>query len=180
MKKKNMISIFVFILLIAVSISSATGTIDENEIYNMKNDDYNNLIKQVIKSGVISNDDWLQQDKLLTSDGAASDLFGYSVSIDGGYAIVGARFDDDNGEDSGSAYIFTTEEAPVFLLGTITNLNVTENYKTFYANFLLYLCFKPFTFNIYRDYEEIMISNDYFGFVGQGFIIGRFRTLRII
>ena len=54
MQKKNMISIFVCMLLIAVSISSVTGTIDKNETLNMKNDDYNDLIKQVIESGIIS------------------------------------------------------------------------------------------------------------------------------
>jgi hypothetical protein len=46
--------------------------------------------------------------KLTASDGAAYDYFGYSVSIsgDGLTAIVGAYRDDDNGTDSGSAYIF--------------------------------------------------------------------------
>jgi len=106
MQKKNMISIFVCMLLIAISVSSVTGTIDENESLNMKNDDYNNLIKQVIENGVISTDDWLEQDKLLASDGTAYDMFGYSVSIDGDYAIIGAPYDDDNGAGSGSAYIF--------------------------------------------------------------------------
>jgi len=48
MQKKNMISIFVCMLLIAVSISSVTGTIDEDETLNMKNDDYNTLIKQAL------------------------------------------------------------------------------------------------------------------------------------
>ena len=43
--------------------------------------------------------------KLLASDGAAGDLFG-QVSISGDYAIIGAYHDDDNGTDSGSAYIF--------------------------------------------------------------------------
>jgi len=46
--------------------------------------------------------------KLLANDGAGSDLFGYSVAISGPTAIVGARRDDDNGNDSGSAYIFDT------------------------------------------------------------------------
>ena len=104
--KKKIIGIFVFMLLIAVSISSVNGTIGENETLNMKNDERNNLVKQVIKSGVISNDDWLEQDKLLASDGAVGDYFGYSVSIDGDYAIVGAHHDNDNGDGSGSAYIF--------------------------------------------------------------------------
>ena len=48
-----------------------------------------------------------QLHKLTASDGAASDYFGISVTISGNYAIVGARFDDDNGSASGSAYIFT-------------------------------------------------------------------------
>jgi hypothetical protein len=44
--------------------------------------------------------------KLTASDGAADDRFGYSISISGDYAIVGAEYDDDNGTESGSAYIF--------------------------------------------------------------------------
>ncbi|MCH8152249.1 MAG: FG-GAP repeat protein [Planctomycetes bacterium] len=44
--------------------------------------------------------------KLLADDGAALDIFGWSVAISGATAIVGAWFDDDNGLDSGSAYLF--------------------------------------------------------------------------
>jgi len=49
---------------------------------------------------------WIQQAKLTPSDGAPADGFGYSVSISGEFALVGAPFDDDDGVDSGSAYIF--------------------------------------------------------------------------
>ncbi len=49
---------------------------------------------------------WEQEAKLIASDGAAGDLFGCSVSIDGDYALIGAHHDDDNGIDSGSAYMF--------------------------------------------------------------------------
>ncbi len=49
---------------------------------------------------------WSEQAKLTASDGTASDNFGRSVSISGDYVIVGANYDDDNGEYSGSAYIF--------------------------------------------------------------------------
>jgi|GEM_PF-574380 len=49
---------------------------------------------------------WLQQDKLTASDGYNSDSFGFAVSISGDYALVGANGDDDNGGNSGSAYIF--------------------------------------------------------------------------
>ena len=44
--------------------------------------------------------------KLTASDGDQSDYFGYSVSIDGDAAIVGSYGDDDNGYNSGSAYIY--------------------------------------------------------------------------
>lgn len=44
--------------------------------------------------------------KLVPSDGADFDNFGESVSISGDLVVVGARFDDDNGNNSGSAYLF--------------------------------------------------------------------------
>ena len=44
--------------------------------------------------------------KLLPSDGAADDQFGDSVAISGNTAIVGARYNYDNGSSSGSAYLF--------------------------------------------------------------------------
>ena len=46
--------------------------------------------------------------KLLPNDGAESDLFGTSVAISGTTAVVGAYLDDDNGDRSGSAYLFDT------------------------------------------------------------------------
>ncbi|KAA3606899.1 MAG: T9SS C-terminal target domain-containing protein [Calditrichaeota bacterium] len=49
---------------------------------------------------------WSQQAKLTASDAAAADFFGWSVSISGDYAVVGAREDDDAGSSSGAAYIF--------------------------------------------------------------------------
>lgn len=49
---------------------------------------------------------WQQVAKLSASDKEANDYFGSSVAISSGFAIVGAPFDDDNGKDSGSAYIF--------------------------------------------------------------------------
>ena len=49
-----------------------------------------------------------QEIKLLASDGWAYDYFGGSVAINGTTVIVGARYDDDNGSNSGSAYLFDT------------------------------------------------------------------------
>ena len=49
---------------------------------------------------------WDQVAKLTASDGAAGDWFGISASISGDMAVVGANYDDDDGESSGSAYVF--------------------------------------------------------------------------
>ncbi|MBI1310266.1 hypothetical protein GC176_03085, partial [bacterium] len=50
---------------------------------------------------------WTQEAKLTATDATAEDQFGFSVSIDGDTAIVGAYLDDDAGDASGSAYVFT-------------------------------------------------------------------------
>jgi hypothetical protein len=52
---------------------------------------------------------WSEQAMLLASDSADSDYFGWAVSIRGEYAVIGSSHDDDNGWDSGSAYIFKRE-----------------------------------------------------------------------
>ncbi len=41
--------------------------------------------------------------KLIASDGAAADEFGFSVAVAGDTAVIGAHSDDDQGADSGSA-----------------------------------------------------------------------------
>ena len=48
---------------------------------------------------------WDETTKLAASDGAAGDRFGYSVSISGNTAIVGADYDNDQGPNSGSMYV---------------------------------------------------------------------------
>ena len=44
--------------------------------------------------------------KLTANDGQANDFFGLSVAAEGNLALIGALGDDDNGEHSGSAYLF--------------------------------------------------------------------------
>jgi hypothetical protein len=50
---------------------------------------------------------WSQQAKLQAPYGAVEDNFGYSVSLSGDTALIGTPLKDDNGDNSGSAYIFT-------------------------------------------------------------------------
>ncbi|MFC1600778.1 FG-GAP-like repeat-containing protein [Candidatus Sumerlaeota bacterium] len=49
---------------------------------------------------------WSQTAKLTAADAAAGDQLGWGASISGETAVLGAVFDDDDGVDSGSAYVF--------------------------------------------------------------------------
>jgi len=49
---------------------------------------------------------WSQVEKLLASDGAAWDYFGFSAAVSGESVALGAYLDDDKGSDSGSLYLF--------------------------------------------------------------------------
>jgi hypothetical protein len=55
---------------------------------------------------VRSGTNWTQQAKLTAGDIQTSDNFGYSVSISGDYAIVGAPYEDTGASDAGSVYVF--------------------------------------------------------------------------
>ncbi len=48
-----------------------------------------------------------QKQKVMAVDGASSDQFGIAVSIDGTRAAIGSEADDDQGTDSGSAYVYS-------------------------------------------------------------------------
>jgi hypothetical protein len=53
---------------------------------------------------------WVQEQKLLASDGAEFDKLGYSVSVSGDVALVGARLGKNNGQSSGAAYVYTLRD----------------------------------------------------------------------
>ena len=64
---------------------------------------------EVTRAGYVfvqSGGSWTQQAKLTASDAAAEDDFGKGVSISGDYALISAPYNDDNGTQSGSAYVF--------------------------------------------------------------------------
>ena len=50
---------------------------------------------------------WTQQTKLIATDGAGNDHFGWTVSVDGDTVVIGAPYDDDKGGSSGSAYVYS-------------------------------------------------------------------------
>ncbi len=53
-----------------------------------------------------SGDAWTQVAKLTAEDAIAYQSFGVSVSFNGKYLIVGAALDTENGQDSGTAYVY--------------------------------------------------------------------------
>lgn len=55
---------------------------------------------------VRSDGQWREQAKLIANDAAQGDSFGWGVSLSGNTLVVGAPRDDDNGENSGSVYVF--------------------------------------------------------------------------
>ena len=63
--------------------------------------------------------------KLTASDGDALDHFGHSVAASGNLAVIGAKYDEDRGDQSGSAYIFdlTTGNELFKLLGSDVGSN---------------------------------------------------------
>ncbi|CAK0818536.1 unnamed protein product [Prorocentrum cordatum] len=70
--------------------------------------------------------------KLVASDGAANDYFGDSVAVssDGARVVVGAMNDDDQGTNSGSAYVFDFTEATTETTTATTTKTATTTTDT--------------------------------------------------
>jgi len=74
---KKIVGIFAMTLLIAVSVLPVSGTLN-----NIQNN--NSVIVQTDEDT-----GWIELDKIIASDGQMNEWFGYSVLIDGDYAIMG-------------------------------------------------------------------------------------------
>jgi hypothetical protein len=102
---RKLVGIFVFILLTAVPVLSVTGTINDDESCRDFSTDFNYAMQHILNQGGPQGE-WQETAKFNASDGVLSDHLGVSVALDGDYALLGASGDDDNGDSSGSAYIF--------------------------------------------------------------------------
>ena len=67
--------------------------------------------------------------KITASDGAEWDWFGHSVAISGDTVIVGGFGDDDNGFNSGSAYLYQRDEGGPDNWGQVTNSTAQSKLK---------------------------------------------------
>ncbi|MEO0508580.1 MAG: FG-GAP repeat protein [Verrucomicrobiota bacterium] len=70
---------------------------------------------------------WSQQKELSASDGVRGDGFGVSVSVSGSLAVIGANFDSDDAEFSGSAYVFRRDGTDWTEEQKLTAINGTED-----------------------------------------------------
>ena len=78
---------------------------------------------------------WTQQQKLLASDGAAGDAFGFSVGVSGETAVVGARLDTVNGVGGqGSVYVYTRAGATWSEQQHLFGVEATQRNDTFGAS----------------------------------------------
>jgi hypothetical protein len=87
----------------AVAVDGDTAVITSH------NDDDNGLNSGSAYVFVHSAGMWFQQAKLLASDGESGDRFGDSAAVAGDTAVIGMRYDDDNGFNAGAAYVFTRD-----------------------------------------------------------------------
>lgn len=69
---------------------------------------------------------WSQQAKLTANDAAVGDIFGISVAISGDTVVIGASGDDDDGLDSGSAYIFQRMEGVWSQEAKLSTISATD------------------------------------------------------
>lgn len=70
--------------------------------------------------------DYSTETKLLAPDGAEGDEFGCAASISGDILVAGACCDDDNGVNSGSAYIFERNEGGIDNWGEVVKLTASD------------------------------------------------------
>ncbi len=71
-------------------------------------------------------DGWGEVTKITAADGAAWDVFGCAVAVDGDTIVVGAKNDDDNGTNSGSAYVFERNQGGADNWGQVAKLTPSD------------------------------------------------------
>ncbi len=110
---------------------------------------------------------------------------GLHVSVDrsiplkrGTYILFKIRARDFFGEKSNwtTFTVYVAEVKPTFLLGFIENIEQEDNFSIVAVKFLLTARFIPFDIRFLSSGKNIVISNEYIGFVGSSYMVGRFKT----
>jgi hypothetical protein len=90
------------------------------------NDDISKGAAYVFYRNEGGTDNWGQVKKLIASDGVSGDYFGKSVAIGGDTLVVGAYQDDDQGNNSGSVYIFGRNQDGTDQWGQVKKLTASD------------------------------------------------------
>nr|WP_256388559.1 FG-GAP repeat protein [Haladaptatus sp. W1] len=85
---------------VSVAISDGVALIGASDDYDNRNRSGSVYVFQFDGS------QWTEEQKLTPYDGTAYDGFGHRVAISADVALIGAYADDDNGKNSGAAYVF--------------------------------------------------------------------------
>jgi len=89
------------------SFGSSVAISDETIVVGASGDDDKGLSSGSVYVFTLNGEEnWYEQKKLTAFDGAAFDTFGKSVAVSDETIVVGANFDDDNGDNSGSVYVY--------------------------------------------------------------------------
>ena len=89
----------------SVSIQDATIAVGSSNAFDAGHGTRPGAVYVFVNTGLAWGND-TETAKLLPSDGGNTDYFGNSVSLSGDVIVAGAYNDDDNGSNSGSAYVF--------------------------------------------------------------------------
>gem|GEM_PF-1751644 len=90
-----------------VNLGHAVDIDDDTILAGAYGDSLRDGAAYIFEKGAAWGNGAVNQSAILTaSDSAMLDEFGYSVSLDNQFAAIGAQWDDDNGNNSGSIYVF--------------------------------------------------------------------------
>jgi hypothetical protein len=89
------------------SLGTAIYIEDNTALLGAWGDNENGYLAGSVYVFTRTDDTWTQQAKLIAPDGGPEDSFGVMVCLSGDTALIGACYDDDNGANSGSAYVYT-------------------------------------------------------------------------
>jgi len=69
---------------------------------------------------------WGEVERLEAVNGEDFDMFGYSVAIQGDFAVVGAPWEDETAEDAGSAYVYSRNQGGSGSWGLLKKLTASD------------------------------------------------------
>ena len=97
---------------------------------------------------------WTEIAKLTASDGVGMDWFGSSVTIDGDTMVIGAKYDDDKGGNSGSAYVFTRDTPGDLTSGWTQVFKLSDGYWNDYFGYSVAIDGDTIAVGAYKDDDD--------------------------